>query len=133
MHVDGIEHTTASMIAALDDYRAGRMRRAAARLEASLRERPRDSLAFKLSHNIRFLLGDAAGMRGGAELAARGIVSPLVRAASHPNPDVRRSSLNALVAAGSVITQDVPDDALAIARGRQAVKPGRGFKGKGKR
>lgn len=39
----------------------------------------------------------------------------------------------ALVAAGSVITQDVPDDALAIARGRQAIKPGRGFKGKGKR
>jgi bifunctional UDP-N-acetylglucosamine pyrophosphorylase/glucosamine-1-phosphate N-acetyltransferase len=36
----------------------------------------------------------------------------------------------ALVAAGSVITQDVPDDALAIARGQQAVKPGRGFKGK---
>lgn len=36
----------------------------------------------------------------------------------------------ALVAAGSVITEDVPDDALAIARGRQAVKPGRGFKGK---
>jgi bifunctional UDP-N-acetylglucosamine pyrophosphorylase/glucosamine-1-phosphate N-acetyltransferase len=39
----------------------------------------------------------------------------------------------ALVAAGSVITEDVPDDALAIARGRQAVKAGRGFKGKGKR
>ncbi|MCB4823029.1 bifunctional UDP-N-acetylglucosamine diphosphorylase/glucosamine-1-phosphate N-acetyltransferase GlmU [Roseicella aerolata] len=36
----------------------------------------------------------------------------------------------ALVAAGSVITEDVPDDALAIARGRQATKPGRGFKGK---
>ena len=36
----------------------------------------------------------------------------------------------ALVAAGSVITEDVPDDAMAIARGRQAVKPGRGFKGK---
>ncbi len=33
-------------------------------------------------------------------LAARGVVAPLVRAASHPNPDVRRSSLNALVAAG---------------------------------
>ncbi len=28
------------------------------------------------------------------------------------------------IAAGSVITQDVPDDALAIARTRQAVKPG---------
>ena len=36
----------------------------------------------------------------------------------------------ALVAAGSVITEDVPDDALAIARGRQATKAGRGFKGK---
>ncbi len=36
----------------------------------------------------------------------------------------------ALVGAGSVITQDVPDDALALARGRQTNKPGRGFKGK---
>jgi bifunctional UDP-N-acetylglucosamine pyrophosphorylase/glucosamine-1-phosphate N-acetyltransferase len=36
----------------------------------------------------------------------------------------------ALVAAGSVVTEDVPDDALAIARGRQVTKPGRGFKGK---
>jgi bifunctional UDP-N-acetylglucosamine pyrophosphorylase/glucosamine-1-phosphate N-acetyltransferase len=36
----------------------------------------------------------------------------------------------ALVGAGSVITADVPDDALAIARGQQAVKPGRGFKGR---
>jgi bifunctional UDP-N-acetylglucosamine pyrophosphorylase/glucosamine-1-phosphate N-acetyltransferase len=44
-----------------------------------------------------------------------------------------RVGARALVAAGSVITEDVPDDALAIARGRQAVKPGRGFKGKGKR
>jgi bifunctional UDP-N-acetylglucosamine pyrophosphorylase/glucosamine-1-phosphate N-acetyltransferase len=31
----------------------------------------------------------------------------------------------AIIAAGSVITEDVPADALAIARGRQAVKPGR--------
>jgi bifunctional UDP-N-acetylglucosamine pyrophosphorylase/glucosamine-1-phosphate N-acetyltransferase len=38
----------------------------------------------------------------------------------------------ALVAAGSVITEDVPDDALAIARGRQTTKPGRGFKGRKK-
>jgi len=36
----------------------------------------------------------------------------------------------ALVAAGSVITEDVPDDAMAIARGRQANKPGRGIRGK---
>jgi bifunctional UDP-N-acetylglucosamine pyrophosphorylase/glucosamine-1-phosphate N-acetyltransferase len=38
----------------------------------------------------------------------------------------------ALVAAGSVITEDVPADALAIARGRQSVKEGRGFKGRKK-
>jgi bifunctional UDP-N-acetylglucosamine pyrophosphorylase/glucosamine-1-phosphate N-acetyltransferase len=31
----------------------------------------------------------------------------------------------AIVAAGSVITEDVPDDALALARGRQENKPGR--------
>jgi bifunctional UDP-N-acetylglucosamine pyrophosphorylase/glucosamine-1-phosphate N-acetyltransferase len=37
----------------------------------------------------------------------------------------------ALVGAGSVITAKVPDDALAIARGRQTVFAGRGFKGKG--
>ena len=36
----------------------------------------------------------------------------------------------ALVAAGSVIVTDVPDDALAVARGRQVNKAGRGFKGK---
>ena len=38
----------------------------------------------------------------------------------------------ALVAAGSVVTEDVPDDAMAIARGRQANKPGRGVKPKRK-
>ncbi len=43
-----------------------------------------------------------------------------------------RVGARALVAAGSVITQDVPDDALALARGVQANKPGRGFKGKKK-
>jgi bifunctional UDP-N-acetylglucosamine pyrophosphorylase/glucosamine-1-phosphate N-acetyltransferase len=31
---------------------------------------------------------------------------------------------DALVAAGSTVTEDVPDGALAVARGRQAVKPG---------
>ncbi len=36
----------------------------------------------------------------------------------------------ALIGAGSVITSNVPDDALAIARGRQAVFEGRGFKGR---
>ncbi len=36
----------------------------------------------------------------------------------------------ALVGAGSVITANVPEDALAIARGRQTVYEGRGFKGR---
>ncbi len=36
----------------------------------------------------------------------------------------------ALVAAGSVVVENVPDDALALARGRQVNKPGRGFRGK---
>ncbi|BDG71838.1 bifunctional protein GlmU [Roseomonas fluvialis] len=40
--------------------------------------------------------------------------------------------VRALIGAGSVITANVPDDALAIARGRQAVYAGRGFKGKEK-
>ncbi|MBB3900515.1 UDP-N-acetylglucosamine diphosphorylase/glucosamine-1-phosphate N-acetyltransferase, partial [Roseococcus suduntuyensis] len=39
-----------------------------------------------------------------------------------------RVGARAITAAGSVITEDVPDDALAIARGRQANKPGRGVK-----
>jgi bifunctional UDP-N-acetylglucosamine pyrophosphorylase/glucosamine-1-phosphate N-acetyltransferase len=42
-----------------------------------------------------------------------------------------RVGARALVAAGSVIIEDVPDDAMGIARGRQANKPGRGFRGKG--
>lgn len=41
-----------------------------------------------------------------------------------------RIGARALVAAGSVVTEDVPDDAMAIARGRQVTKAGRGFKGK---
>ena len=41
-----------------------------------------------------------------------------------------RVGARALVGAGSVITEDVPDDALAVARGRQTNKDGRGFKGK---
>lgn len=69
----GGDARSAMMIAALDDYRAGRMRMAAARLEASLRDRPGDSLAFKISQSIRFLLGDAAGLRAGAGMAAGGI------------------------------------------------------------
>ncbi|MEO8668392.1 MAG: DapH/DapD/GlmU-related protein, partial [Bauldia sp.] len=45
---------------------------------------------------------------------------------------------NAYVASGSVITEDVPDEALAVARGRQVNKPGwpakwRAIKGAGRK
>jgi bifunctional UDP-N-acetylglucosamine pyrophosphorylase/glucosamine-1-phosphate N-acetyltransferase len=40
-----------------------------------------------------------------------------------------RVGARAVTGAGSVITGDVPDDALAIARGWQVNKPGRGMKG----
>ena len=43
-----------------------------------------------------------------------------------------RVGARALIAAGSVVVEDVPDDALAVARGRQVNKAGRGFKGKSK-
>ena len=41
-----------------------------------------------------------------------------------------RVGARAVTAAGSVVTEDVPEDALAIARGRQVNKLGRGAKGK---
>lgn len=42
-----------------------------------------------------------------------------------------RVGARALVAAGSVVTEDVPDGAMALARGRQVNKPGRGVRPKG--
>ena len=63
------------------------------------------------------------------ELAARGIVSPLVRAASHPNPDVRRTALNALVTAGREVGEgpvalalDDPDARVRLAALRGLVR-----------
>ncbi|MCX7685794.1 MAG: bifunctional UDP-N-acetylglucosamine diphosphorylase/glucosamine-1-phosphate N-acetyltransferase GlmU [Acetobacteraceae bacterium] len=39
----------------------------------------------------------------------------------------------AITAAGSVITEDVPEDSLALGRARQVVKPGRGMRGRKER
>jgi HEAT repeat protein len=62
-------------------------------------------------------------------LAARGIVDPLVRAASHPNTDVRRSSLNALASTGDpsiagplALALDDPDAGVRLAALRGLVR-----------
>lgn len=54
---------------ALDLYVAGRLSAAADRLDAALADHPRDALLMKLVHAIRFVLGDAAGMRRSIEAA----------------------------------------------------------------
>jgi len=64
-------------------------------------------------------------------LAERGIVDPLVRAASHPNTDVRRSSLNALASVGEpsiagplALALDDPDAGVRLAALRGLVRIG---------
>jgi hypothetical protein len=54
-------------IAALGHYLAGYPARAIAEMEAVLDTHPQDALAMKLSHAIRFVLGDAAGMLASVE------------------------------------------------------------------
>ena len=52
---------------ALEAWLLGRPSRAIALMEEVLTEHPRDSLAMKLSHGIRFILGDPKGMRASIE------------------------------------------------------------------
>lgn len=52
---------------ALEVWMGGRPSGAIAKMEQVLRAFPQDSLAMKLSHSIRFVLGDGAGMRRSIE------------------------------------------------------------------
>ena len=52
---------------ALETWLAGHLSGAIAKMEQVLRDHPEDSLAMKLSHSIRFVLGDGAGMRRSIE------------------------------------------------------------------
>lgn len=52
---------------ALKAYLAGELSTAVAHLETALRANPEDTLAMKLSHAIRFVLGDSLGMRRSIE------------------------------------------------------------------
>ncbi|MFN3643681.1 MAG: tetratricopeptide repeat protein [Gemmobacter sp.] len=55
------------LVAALDAWLDGRPAAAVAELERVLTRHPGDTLAMKIGHGIRFMLGDAAGMRASIE------------------------------------------------------------------
>lgn len=61
------DRRTEHMLAALEAMLARQPRQAIAAVEQILLANPRDTLAMKLSHGIRFLIGDAAGMRRSVE------------------------------------------------------------------
>ena len=56
-------------VAALGEWLAGRPSGAVARMDAALARDPADALALKIGHAIRFILGDARGMRASVEAA----------------------------------------------------------------
>jgi tetratricopeptide (TPR) repeat protein len=68
-----------SWVMALEEWLAGRPTGAIFHLEEALVRRPTDTLSMKASHAIRFMLGDAAGMRRSVErvLPAHGPDHPL--------------------------------------------------------
>lgn len=65
--------------AALTDWLAGMPSHSVARMEQALRLNPADTISMKLSHGIRFMLGDAQGMLRSIErvLPAHGDTHPL--------------------------------------------------------
>ena len=63
-------HREAAYVDALADWLDGRPSGAVRRLEGVLAAAPGDALAMKIEHSIRFVLGDAAGMRGALERIA---------------------------------------------------------------
>jgi hypothetical protein len=62
----------AALTAAAGDAVEGRLAAAADRLDVALAASPGDGLAMKLVHALRFVLGDASGMRRSIEAAAPG-------------------------------------------------------------
>ncbi|MEO0618161.1 MAG: tetratricopeptide repeat protein [Pseudomonadota bacterium] len=62
-----VDTRTQTYIAALDAYLSDRLFKAADILDTYLADAPHDALAVKLCHAIRFLIGDASGMRKSIE------------------------------------------------------------------
>ncbi|MGX9355558.1 tetratricopeptide repeat protein [Roseobacteraceae bacterium S113] len=66
-------------VQALEDWLGGHLQGAVARMEAALALNPADTISMKLSHGIRFILGDNHGMRASVEavMPAHGEDHPL--------------------------------------------------------
>lgn len=77
----GADARERGMVEALRDLRGGRMLAAAARLERMAQAHPGDAAPVKLAQALRFLMGDAKGMRAAAERLA----GPDAFPAAHPH------------------------------------------------
>ncbi len=66
-HVGAVTARERHYVEALDAWLGGRPTAAIDHMEAVLRDAPNDPLAVKFSHAIRFILGDAPGMRASLE------------------------------------------------------------------
>ncbi len=107
-----------AFIAALSYYLDGQPSGAVAILDGVLETAPDDALAMKLSHSIRFVLGDATGMRRsveqvlpayGTDHKARGYLMGCHAFALEETGEYGRSA-----AAGSAALEISPDDAWGL-------------------
>lgn len=108
----------AQYVAALAAWLDGRPSDAVTRMEAVLAQAPGDALAMKLSHAIRFLLGDGAGMRASLERVrdaygpghpARGYFLGCMAFALEESGDYTRAEI-----AGRQALWTAPDDAWGL-------------------
>ncbi len=60
-------HRERQWVLALSEWLAGRPSGAIAAMESVLKDNPRDTMSAKISHAIRFILGDGEGMRASVE------------------------------------------------------------------
>ncbi len=95
-------------IAALADWMAGRPTASVRHLETVLRSHPADALAMKLSQAIRFVMGDAAGMRRSVERVL-------------PAYDPDHAGRGYLLGCHSFALEETGDYAKAEIAGRQAL------------
>jgi len=107
-----------AIVAALGDWLGGNIADALARFQAVLAANPTDTLVLKLDHALRFVMGDAPGMRRAVEAAlpahgddhpARGYVLGCHAFALEETGSYTRAQ-----AAGRLALQICPDDAWGL-------------------